>query len=88
MTNLPPTFGADLVALVIHDCGIDAEERQRRGAGLGRNRAGQRRDHDRAGFGLPPGIDDRTTPAADDLVIPHPRFRIDRFADGAEQAQR
>src|SRR5258708_40238232 len=42
----------------------------------------------RAGLGLPPGIDDRAAFVADDPMIPFPRFRIDRFADGAEQAKR
>ena len=55
--------------------------------GLVGDRAGQRRDHDHAGLGLPPGIDDRAALAADDLVIPHPRLGIDRLADGAEQPQ-
>ena len=45
------------------------------------------RDHDVAGFGLPPGIDDRAAVAADDFAIPHPRFGIDRLADRAQQAQ-
>ena len=47
----------------------------------------QRRDHVAAGFGLPPRVDDRAALAADVLVVPHPGFRIDRLADGAEQAQ-
>ena len=49
---------------------------------------GQRRDHDHAGFGLPPRVDDRAALAADVVVIPHPGFRIDRLANRAEQAQR
>ena len=40
-----------------------------------------------AGFGLPPGVDDRAAPFPDDLSIPHPRFRIDWLADSAQQAQ-
>ena len=68
--------------------GLHAEERQRRRAGLLLDRAGQRRDQDAAGLGLPPRIDDRATAIADDAVIPLPRFRIDRLADGAEQPQR
>ncbi len=40
-----------------------------------------------AGFRLPPGIDDRAFAAADLVVIPHPRFGIDRLAHGAQQAQ-
>src|SRR6185312_15156018 len=37
---------------------------------------------------VPPGVDDRAAFVADHAVIPLPRFRIDRFADRAEQAQR
>ena len=68
--------------------GLHAEERQRRRAGLQRDRAGQRRDQDAAGLGLPPGVDDRAAVVADHAVIPLPGFRIDRLADAAEQAQR
>ncbi len=42
----------------------------------------------RAGLGLPPGIDDGAALAADLLVKPHPGLGVDRFAHGAEQAQR
>jgi hypothetical protein len=66
----------------------DAEERPRRRAGLQVGRAGQRRDQDAAGFGLPPGVDDRAAALADDVVIPFPGFRVDRLADRAEQAER
>ena len=44
-------------------------------------------DHVAAGFGLPPGVDDGAAFLADDGVVPHPGFGVDRFADGAEQAQ-
>ncbi len=54
---------------------------------LGRNCAGQRAHHDAAGFGLPPGIDNRTTLAADLAVVPHPGLGIDPFADAAKQAE-
>ena len=50
--------------------------------------ARQRRDHDPAGLGLPPRVDDRAAPAADHLVVPEPRLRVDRLADRAEQPQR
>ena len=49
---------------------------------------GNGRNQDAAGFGLPPGIDDGTSVAADDFMIPHPGFRVDRFAHGAQQAKR
>src|SRR3546814_10644301 len=52
------------------------------------NGARQRRDQDAAGFGLPPGIDDRAAAVADHAMIPQPGFRIDRLAHRTEQAQR
>ena len=74
---------ADFVAVVIDHDGVDSEEGQRSRAGFGWNRSGQRGDHDGAGFGLPPSIDNRTPAAADDVVVPHPRFWVNGFADGA-----
>ena len=50
--------------------------------------AGQRRDHDRAGLGLPPRVDDRAALAADHLVVPEPGLRVDRLADRPQQPQR
>ena len=44
-------------------------------------------DQDAAGFRLPPGIHDRATPIADDVVVPLPGFRIDRLTDRAQQSQ-
>ena len=40
-----------------------------------------------AGFGLPPCVDNGAFLVADDRVIPHPRFGVDRLADRAEQAE-
>src|SRR3546814_16616776 len=65
-----------------------AEERQRRRARRLIDGAGQRRDQDAAGLGLPPRIDDRAAAIADHPVIPLPRFGIDRLAHGAEQSDR
>ena len=76
------------VALLVDHVGLDAGERQRGRARLGRDRAGQRGDHDAAGLGLPPGVDDRAALAADHFVVPHPGFGIDRLADRAQQPQR
>src|SRR3546814_20918687 len=64
---------------------LHAEEWHRGRTGLLRYRTGQRRNQNATGFGLPPGIDDRATRIADHLVIPAPGFRVDRFADRAEQ---
>ena len=76
------------IADLVDDLRRDAEEGPRRRAGLQINRAGQRRDQHAAGLRLPPCVDDRAAAFADDAVIPFPGFRVDRLADGAEQAQR
>ena len=76
------------VALLVDDVGFDAWKRARRRARLQRGERGKRRDHDRAGLGLPPGVDDRAAAAPDVLVVPDPGFGIDRLADRAEQSQR
>ena len=49
--------------------------------------ADQRAEHDAAGFGLPPGIDNRAALFADGVEIPVPGFRVDRLTDAAQQAQ-
>ena len=87
MTSRPPWLAPDRLALLVHHFRHDARQRPRRRTRLGRDRAGQRRDHDHARLGLPPRIDDRTALLADLLVIPHPRFGVDRLADGAQQTQ-
>ena len=73
--------GFAFLAGIVEDGGIDAEEGQGCGAGLAGGGTGQGGDHDRAGFGLPPGVDDRAFAAADFLVIPVPCFGVNRFAD-------
>ncbi len=88
MHRLPVACALQHLALGVDDFRLHAEERLRRRAGLEFGRAGQRRDQDAAGLGLPPGVDDRAAAVADDAVIPLPGFRIDRLADRAEQAQR
>ena len=47
---------------------------------------GQRADHDRAGLGLPPGVDDRAAVAADGLAVPDVRLGVDRLPDAARSA--
>jgi len=66
----------------------DAEERHH---GFGRfdiDRAGQRKDHVSAGFGLPPGVGNRAMAGADLIVVPPPGFGVERLADGTQNAQR
>src|SRR5262249_39819361 len=74
--------------LVVHQRRLDAEERPRRRAGLELGGAGQRRNQNAAGLGLPPGVDDRAAPVAYHTVIPLPRLGIDRLAHAAEQFER
>ena len=49
--------------------------------------AGQWENHVSAVLRLPPGVDDRATATADLVVEPPPGFGIQRFADGAQNAQ-
>ena len=67
---------------------LDAKERACRRARLGRRGTGKRCDQNPAGFGLPPGIDNWTTAIANNIMIPHPGFRIDRLTDTAKKPQR
>src|SRR5438874_62239 len=65
-----------------------AGERERRRAGLGRDGAGEGRDHDAARLRLPPGVDDRAALAADQAMVPHPCLGVDGLAHRAEEAER
>ena len=77
----------DRIARVVDHLDRDAGQRHRGRAGLGRDHARQRRDHVRAGLGLPPRVDDRAPLPADVGVVPHPRLGVDGLADRAEHAQ-
>ncbi|CCK04012.1 hypothetical protein BN129_2760 [Cronobacter sakazakii 701] len=76
------------IAFVIHQRWLHAEERTRGGTGFQFSRAWQRRNHEAAGFGLPPGVDYRAFFITDFLPVPLPRFRVDRLTDRPEDAQR
>src|SRR5437868_9691164 len=76
------------VTFFVEDVGSNAGKRLGRRAGLGRSRAGNGRDHDAAGLGLPPSVDDGAALFADHAVIPKPRRRVDRLADRTEQTDR
>src|SRR5204863_8611698 len=75
------------LAFAVEQHRFDPGKRDRRGAGFGARHAGQRRDHDSARLGLPPGVDDGTAAAADVLLIPDPRLRIDRLPYGTQQPE-
>src|SRR5437762_3382851 len=72
---------------LVDDLRLDARERLRRGAGLRRRRSRERREQDHPGLRLPPRVDDRTSAPADRLLVPPPRLRVDRLADGPKEAQ-
>ncbi len=78
----------DRRAGVVDHVGGDAWQRSHRGARLAHGHAGQRRDHDGTGLGLPPRVHDGAAVAADVLAVPHPRLRVDRLTHRAEQPQR
>src|SRR5580658_3551695 len=79
--------GRHRLVLHVDDFRADAGKRQRGGARFRGRRTRQRRNHDRAGFRLPPGIDDRTAIFADGLEIPFPGRRIDRLTDRPQDTQ-
>nr|GEY12335.1 hypothetical protein [Tanacetum cinerariifolium] len=77
----------DQIAEVIHQRRNHAKERTRSRARLEGNGPRQRADKDAAGFGLPPGVDDRAILVANGVVVPVPGFRVDRLAHRTQQAQ-
>ena len=76
------------VALLVDDFGADTGEGVHRRAGLAGGHAGQGADHDRAGLGLPPGVDDGGAVATDDVAVPDVGLGVDGLTDRAEDAQR
>src|SRR5215469_4646370 len=85
--QLPANIWPDFVTFFIDDGWIDAKERKCCAARLGGSRAGQRRNQNRTSLSLPPRINNRTSPATNRFMIPHPSLWIDRFTHGAEQPQ-
>ncbi len=82
-----PLIGPDGLTVAGHDLGHDARQGTRGRAWHRGHGAGQGSDHDRAGLGLPPGINDRAATAADHPLIPHPCLGIDRLANRSQQSQ-
>src|SRR6185295_8594708 len=74
-------------ALVVDQRRPDTEERSRRRPWLELGGAGQWRDENATGFGLPPGIDDGAATVANHAVVPLPGFRIDGLTHAAEQLE-
>src|SRR5690606_29909516 len=52
-----------------------------------RDSAGQRRNEDAAGFGLPPRVDDRATAFTNDAMIPFPSLGVDWLTHRPQQPQ-
>src|SRR5262249_38697656 len=77
----------DRLAVLRDDVGDDAEEGKAGRSRLRVSSAEQRGHHDGARFRLPPGVDDGAAAAADGLVVPDPRFGVDRLADRSQEPQ-
>ena len=77
-----------VVSRLVDDGGHDPGQWQGARAGHERRHARKWRDQMAAGFGLPPGVDDRAARSTNVLVVPHPGLGIDGLADSAEQPQR
>ena len=75
------------ITFFVNNFGNNTRQRESAGTRLCRRRARNRGNHNRSGFCLPPGINDRAFFFADYFMIPHPRFGIYRFTDGPEQAE-
>src|SRR5674536_250813 len=69
------------------DLGLHAKAGLAGRAGLQGGGARQRRDHEAAGLGLPPRVDQRDAALADPLVVPEPAVGVDRLADRTHDAQ-
>jgi hypothetical protein len=76
------------VAGVVDHVGPDPGQGGHRGARLAGGHARQWADHDRAGLGLPPGVDHRGAVLADHMPVPDVGLRVDRLPDRTEDAQR
>ncbi|OPY71372.1 MAG: hypothetical protein A4E63_01571 [Syntrophorhabdus sp. PtaU1.Bin050] len=78
----------NFLAVLVHDGRYDAEERHHTLGGFNIDSTRQRQNHVSACFRLPPGICDRAPAAADLVVEPPPGFRVQRFTDGTQNAER
>src|SRR5262245_3799326 len=79
--------GLRRLARFVEHLGVDPGKWSRRRAWFQRRDPGQRRNEDMARLGLPPRVDDRAPTATDDFPVPHPRLRVDRLTDGAEEPE-
>ena len=80
-------YGPNGFTVTVNDRGFDTQKGASGGTRFRGHRARHRGQHDGAGLCLPPGIHDGAAPLTDHVAIPHPRFGIDRLADGPQQSQ-
>ncbi len=79
---------ANFLALIVDDSHLNSRQRNLRTSWLSCGDAWQWRDHDGAGFGLPPGVHNWSLVAADDLAVPHPGLRVDWLTNAAKHTNR
>eukprot|EP00053_Salpingoeca_punica_P010178 m.91720 g.91720 ORF g.91720 m.91720 type:complete len:710 (+) comp15305_c0_seq1:340-2469(+) len=77
----------NLHTLLVDHGGHNAKHREARRARLHRGGARQAGKHVAARLRLPPRVNNGAALAANDLVVPLPGLRVDRLADGAEDAE-
>ncbi|CAH0311906.1 hypothetical protein SRABI106_04077 [Rahnella aquatilis] len=68
-------------AFVVYQSRLNTEERPRCRTRFQLSGTRQRGYHETAGFGLPPGIDNRALAVTNSPVVPLPGFRVNRFAN-------
>src|SRR5687767_9802013 len=84
IASFPRPYGA---AITGNDVSFDSRKWFCGGTRFGGRCTRNRRDHDRTSFGLPPRIHNRTTAFANNLAVPHPRFRINRLTHCSQQTK-
>src|SRR5215216_4367218 len=76
----PAAPGLDLLAVLVVDHRVDAEDSRAAAAGLHRLQGRQGAAQEAAVLRLPPGVDDDRFALPDHLVVPAPDARLDRLA--------
>lgn len=71
----------------VQETDVVTQEGERCRSGLGRSRTGDRSNADRTSLGHPVRINNGTLSSSDVVVVPVPRFRVDRFTDTADNSQ-
>jgi hypothetical protein len=71
----------------VQETDVVTQEGERCRSRLGRGRTGDRSNADRTGLGHPVRVDDGTFSSSDIVVVPVPRFRVDRFTNTSDNSQ-